>query len=97
MVFLESKNLSWISIFTSYIKDIPKLLEKNIELLVKTIIKMFDASLAWIKKYGKGNIFYSSPAHNAQSFSNPQLLQFFLDGLQFVVGDVKCDTSPMGN
>jgi type 1 glutamine amidotransferase len=53
--------------------------------------------IAWIKKYGKGNIFYSSPAHNAQSFSNPQLLQFFLDGLQFVVGDVKCDTSPMGN
>jgi type 1 glutamine amidotransferase len=53
--------------------------------------------IAWIKKYGKGNIFYSSPAHNSQSFSNPQLLQFFLDGLQFVVGDVKCDTSPMGN
>lgn len=53
--------------------------------------------IAWIKKYGKGNIFYSSPAHNAQSFSNPQLLQFFLDGLQFVVGDVVCDANPLGN
>jgi uncharacterized protein len=52
--------------------------------------------IAWIKKYGKGNILYTSPAHNAQSFSNPKLLQFFLDGLQFVVGDVQCDTSPIG-
>lgn len=53
--------------------------------------------IAWIKKYGKGNILYSSPSHNAQSFSNPQLLQFYLDGLQFVVGDVICDTRPLGN
>jgi len=53
--------------------------------------------IAWIKKYGKGNILYSSPSHNAQSFSNPQLLQFYLDGLQFVVGDVICDKRPLGN
>lgn len=53
--------------------------------------------IAWIKKYGKGNIMYISPSHNSHSFSNPKLLQFYLDGLQFVVGDVKCDTSPIGN
>jgi hypothetical protein len=38
---------------------------------------------------------YASPSHNAQSFENPQLLQFFLDGMQYVVGDVKCDDSPL--
>jgi type 1 glutamine amidotransferase len=52
--------------------------------------------VSWIKEHGKGRVFYSSPSHNAQSFSNPALLQFFLDGLQYTVGDVACDDSPMG-
>jgi len=51
--------------------------------------------LSWIKRHGKGRVFYSSPSHNAQSFENPDLLQFFLDGMQYVVGDLECDDSPM--
>ncbi len=52
--------------------------------------------LAWIKKHGKGRVFQCSPAHNAQSFENPKLLQFILDGIQYAVGDLKCDDSPIG-
>ncbi|MBD3631094.1 ThuA domain-containing protein [Cyclobacterium sp.] len=51
--------------------------------------------VAWIKKHGKGRVFYSSPSHNAQSMDNPELLQFFLDGMQYVVGDLSADDSPM--
>lgn len=51
--------------------------------------------VSWIKRYGKGRVFYSSPSHNAQSMEKPELLQFFLDGMQYVVGDLKCDDSPM--
>ncbi|WP_162340509.1 ThuA domain-containing protein [Cyclobacterium salsum] len=51
--------------------------------------------VAWIKKHGKGRVFYTSPSHNAQSMDNPELLQFFLDGMQYVVGDLKADDSPM--
>ncbi len=51
--------------------------------------------VSWIKKHGKGRVFYSSPSHNAQSMDNPELLRFFLDGMQYVVGDLKCDDSPM--
>lgn len=51
--------------------------------------------VAWIRAQGKGKVMYASPSHNAQSFENPQLLQFFLDGMQYVVGDVKCDDSPL--
>ncbi|MBM1106646.1 ThuA domain-containing protein [Aurantibacter crassamenti] len=51
---------------------------------------------AWIKRYGKGRVFYSSPSHNAQSLDSSELLQFFLDGMQYVVGDLKCDDSPIG-
>ncbi|MFK5974017.1 MAG: ThuA domain-containing protein [Flavobacteriaceae bacterium] len=53
--------------------------------------------VSWIKRHGKGRVFYCSPSHNAQSMENPQLLQYFLDGMQYVVGDLKCDDSPIGN
>lgn len=51
--------------------------------------------VAWIRAEGKGKVMYASPSHNAQSFENPQLLQFFLDGMQYVVGDVACDETPI--
>ncbi|WP_332910548.1 hypothetical protein [Algoriphagus boritolerans] len=38
---------------------------------------------------------YISPSHNAQSFENPDLLQFYLDGMQYVAGDVECDETPI--
>jgi uncharacterized protein len=52
--------------------------------------------VAWIRPEGKGKVMYASPSHNAHSFENPQLLQFFLDGMQYVAGDVKCDETPIG-
>ena len=52
--------------------------------------------VSWIKRHGKGRVFYASPSHNAQSFEDSRLLKFFLDGLQYVLGDLKCDDSPGG-
>ena len=51
--------------------------------------------VSWIKKHGKGRVFYVSPSHNAQSFSNPKLLQFMLDGIQYALGDLPCDDTPL--
>jgi type 1 glutamine amidotransferase len=51
--------------------------------------------VAWIRPEGKGKVMYISPSHNAQSFENPNLLRFFLDGMQYVSGDVKCDETPL--
>ncbi len=51
--------------------------------------------LSWIKKYGNGRVFYCAPSHNPQSYRNPQLLQFLLDGIQYAAGDLKCDDSPL--
>ncbi len=51
--------------------------------------------VSWVKKHGRGRVFYTSPSHNAQSLANPKLLQYFLDGLQYVVGDLKCNDSPL--
>jgi type 1 glutamine amidotransferase len=51
--------------------------------------------VAWIRAEGKGKVMYASPSHNAQSFENPDLLQFYLDGMQYVAGDVDCDETPI--
>lgn len=51
--------------------------------------------VSWIKKHGKGRVFYVSPSHNAQSFEDVRLLKFYLNGAQYVLGDLKCDDSPM--
>ena len=51
--------------------------------------------LAWIRSQGKGKVMFCSPSHNAQSFENSDILTFFLNGLQYVVGDVDCDDSPI--
>jgi type 1 glutamine amidotransferase len=53
-----------------------------------------ECYVAWVKRYGEGRVFYCSPSHNAQSFQDPRLLQFFLDGIQYAFGDLKCDDSP---
>ncbi len=51
--------------------------------------------VAWIKKFGKGRVFYVSPSHNAQSFEDARLLKFYLAGAQYVIGDLTCDDSPI--
>lgn len=47
--------------------------------------------ISWIKPHGEGRVFYCSPSHNAQSFDNPDLLQFMLNGIQYALGDLECD------
>lgn len=61
--------------------------------------KPFDENIkyvSWIKKYGKGRVFYTSPSHNAQSFEDERMLKFLLNGAQYVLGDLECDDSPIG-
>ena len=69
--------------------DTSKLTKKNKE--IDEQIKY----VSWIKKYGKGRVFYVSPSHNAQSFEDTRLLKFYLDGTQYVLGDLKCDDSTL--
>lgn len=51
--------------------------------------------ISWIKKHGKGRVFYSSPSHNAQSYENAKLLEFLTNGLHYAAGNLECDDSPM--
>ncbi len=50
---------------------------------------------SWIKKYGKGRVFYVSPSHFPDSYLSSVLLRYYLDGIQYAIGDLECDDSPV--
>jgi len=53
-----------------------------------------DFGVAWIRDYEKGHIFYSSLGHREEIYWNPAIMQFYLDGIQFALGDLKADATP---
>jgi type 1 glutamine amidotransferase/HEAT repeat protein len=55
-----------------------------------------DFPVSWVKNYGKGRVFYTSLGHNEHIYSNPVVLQHYLDGLQFALGDLKAPAEPAG-
>ena len=55
-----------------------------------------DNAVAWVKQHGKGRIFYCSLGHKRHIFQDPKLLQFYLDGIQFALGDIEADMTPSG-
>ena len=54
----------------------------------------YDYAVSWIQSYGKGRVFFCTLGHNPTLFSTPPLAQFFLAGIQFILGDLDADTTP---
>jgi sugar phosphate isomerase/epimerase/type 1 glutamine amidotransferase len=55
-----------------------------------------DYATAWVRQYGRGRIFYAGFGHNPAVFKQPRLLEFFLAGTQFALGDLAAPTLPSG-
>jgi type 1 glutamine amidotransferase len=53
-----------------------------------------DFALAWVKTYGKGRVFYTSFGHRTELYWHPQLLQMYLDAVQFAAGDLEAPAAP---
>jgi type 1 glutamine amidotransferase/sugar phosphate isomerase/epimerase len=53
-----------------------------------------DYAVSWIRSYGKGRLFFCILGHNPTLFTSPELAQFFLSGIQFMLGDLQADTTP---
>ena len=53
-----------------------------------------DYALAWVRRYGRGRVFYSTIAHNPYVFWDPKMLQFYLAATQFALGDLPAPTIP---
>jgi type 1 glutamine amidotransferase len=53
-----------------------------------------DFPIAWTRREGQGRVFYTSLGHNPEIYRTPQLLQHYLDGIQFALGDLRADDTP---
>jgi len=50
-----------------------------------------DYGVSWIKNHGQGRVFYSSLGHNHHIYSNPKVLEHYLKGIQWALGDLKAE------
>jgi len=57
----------------------------------------WDTGLSWVKSYGKGRVFHGSLGHNHPITWNKAILTHYLAGIQFALGDLDVDTTPIGN
>ena len=53
-----------------------------------------DYAMAWVRQYGRGRIFYTAFGHHPAIFRDPKMLEFYLAGVQFVLGDLPAPTIP---
>ena len=53
-----------------------------------------DIAISWVRNYGRGRVFYTSLGHNPHINWNAKILQHYLDGLQFVLGDLDAPATP---
>ncbi|MHC4563748.1 MAG: ThuA domain-containing protein [Planctomycetota bacterium] len=55
-----------------------------------------DYALAWVRRYGRGRVFYCTIAHNPYVFWDRKMLRFYLAATQFALGDLSAPTTPSG-
>ena len=53
-----------------------------------------DYALSWIRREGKGRVFYEAHGHNDKAYANTTLLEHVLRGTQYALGDLPADDSP---
>ena len=55
-----------------------------------------DYALAWVRPWQKGRVFYCALGHRAEVTFEPRLVRFFLAGIQYALGDLAADDTPVG-
>jgi len=53
-----------------------------------------DYGLSWIRREGKGRVFYEAHGHSEKVYMITPMLQHVLAGVQYAIGDLKADDSP---
>ena len=53
-----------------------------------------DFAVSWIREEGAGRVFYSSLGHRFEIFTDPTILQHWLAGIQYALGDLDADATP---
>ncbi len=50
--------------------------------------------IAWLSSHGKGKTFYCSLGHNDEIYWNPVVVQHYLAGIQYALGELPADATP---
>lgn len=50
--------------------------------------------ISWVSTFGKGRTFYCSLGHREEIYWNPVVLQHYLAGIQYALGDLAADAMP---
>lgn len=53
-----------------------------------------DYGLSWIRREGKGRVFYEAHGHNERVYALKPMLEHLLAGMQYALGDLKANDSP---
>jgi type 1 glutamine amidotransferase len=53
-----------------------------------------DNAISWVRDFEKGRVFYCSLGHNNHIFWTAPVLQHYLDGIQFAMGDLEACAKP---
>jgi type 1 glutamine amidotransferase len=53
-----------------------------------------DYALSWIRREGKGRVFYEAHGHNEKVYAIRPLLEHVMLGIQYALGDLPADDSP---
>jgi type 1 glutamine amidotransferase len=53
-----------------------------------------DFAVSWIHPYGAGRVFYCSLGHRHDIFTNTTILEHYLAGIQYALGDLPADATP---
>ncbi|MEM0967860.1 MAG: ThuA domain-containing protein [Verrucomicrobiota bacterium] len=53
--------------------------------------------VSWIREFKGGRVFYSNLGHNDSTYYNTAVLQHYLDGIQYALGDLSADATPSAN
>jgi WD40 repeat protein/type 1 glutamine amidotransferase len=56
-----------------------------------------DFAVSWIQERGRGRAFYGMFGHLAEPFTDPRVLQYYLDGIQYALGDLDVPARPIEN
>jgi uncharacterized protein len=52
--------------------------------------------IAWVDTWGKGRVFYCSLGHNDEIYMNPVVVEHYLAGIQYALGELAADATPQG-
>jgi type 1 glutamine amidotransferase len=53
-----------------------------------------DYALSWIRREGKGRVFYEAHGHNEKVYAITPILEHVLAGMQYALGDLAADDTP---